>query len=262
LEIVNERVKEPEVDDEVEDFEDTDENTDIVDETEEPENDEVTDEIEDTEIIEETEDVEIVEEIENTDITNELENPSVSIEKTGIVKVLKNEEIKYNFYIKNVGNVSLSNFTWYEYLPTEYIRITKLATGTYSQNLTYKIYYKTSLSDYKLLKDNLNTEINNYIDFSNIKLKENEMITEFKVDFGTVNVGFETVVSPYVFAIVNDTVKNDDLFTNKTRIEGMNKDYLVWDEDEHSTIIYEKEIEVKKENEEETEKKKLPRTGE
>ena len=62
--------------------------------------------------------------------------------------------------------------------------------------------------------------------------------------------GFESVISPYVFVTVNSTVKNDDTFTNKTRIEGINDGYLVWDEDNHTTKVYEKKINIK-----------LPRTG-
>ena len=44
---------------------------------------------------------------------------------------------------------------------------------------------------------------------------------------------------------------DNDTFTNKTRIEGYNKTYMVWDEDDHTTKVYEKEVPVKK----------LPRTG-
>ena len=126
----------------------------------------------------------------------------------------------------------------------------KLITGTYNQDLNYNIYYKTNLNDYRLLVENLNTQTNNYIDFTNIQLEEGEVITEFKADFGTVNVGFESVENPYIFVTVNDTVKNDDTFTNRTRIEGDNKGYFVWDEDDHTTKIYEKELKIK-----------LPRTG-
>ena len=106
-------------------------------------------------------------------------------------------------------------------------------------------------NDYKLLKDNLNTKVNNYIDFSNLELEADEYVTEFKADFSTVDVGFESVVNPYIFVRVNSDVKNDDIFTNKTRIEGYNKTYMVWDEDDHTTNVYEKEVPVKK----------LPRTG-
>lgn len=190
-------------------------------------------------------------EIVNVEITNESEKPDVDIEKTGIIQTTANQEIKYNFVIKNTGNVPLSNFTWYDYLPTDYVRITKLITGTYNQDLNYSIYYKTNKNDYRLLKDNLNTQVNNYIDFSNLELEADEYVTDFKADFGTVDVGFESVINPYIFVRVNSNVQNDDIFTNKTRIEGYNKTYMVWNEDDHTTKVYEKEVKVKK----------LPRTG-
>lgn len=190
-------------------------------------------------------------EIVNVEITNESEKPDVDIEKTGIIQTTANQEIKYDFHIKNTGNVPLSNFTWTDSLPTDYVRITKLITGTYNQDLNYSIYYKTNKNDYKLLKDNLNTGVNNYIDFSNLELDADEYVTDFKTDFGTVDVGFESVINPYIFVRVNSNVNNDDVFTNETRIEGYNKTYMVWDEDNHTTKVYEKEVEVKK----------LPRTG-
>ncbi len=184
-------------------------------------------------------------------ITNESEKPDVDIEKTGIIQTTSNEEIKYDFKIKNTGNVPLNNFTWFDYLPTDYARITKLITGTYNQDLNYSIYYKTNKNDYRLLLDNLNTKTNNYIDFSNLDLKEDEYVTEFKLDFGRVDVGFESEINPYIFVRVNSDVKEDDTFTNRTRIEGYHKTYMVWDEDDHTTKVYEKKLEVKK----------LPRTG-
>lgn len=190
-------------------------------------------------------------EIVELNITNESEEPNVDIEKEGIIQTTANEEIRYDFHIKNTGNTKLNNFTWYDYLPTEYVRITKLITGTYNQDLNYAIYYKTNKNDYRLLKDNLNTHINNYIDFANLKLEKDEYVTEFKVDFGTVDIGFESVISPYIFVKVNSDVNNNDKFTNKTRIEGYNDTYLVYDEDDHTTEIYEKELKAKK----------LPRTG-
>ena len=190
-------------------------------------------------------------EIVNVEITDESEKPDVDIEKTGIIQTTANQEIRYDFKIKNTGNVPLDKFTWYDYLPTDYVRINKLITGTYNEDLTYSIWYKTNKNEYRLLKDNLNTKVNNYIDFSNLELDEDEYVTEFKADFGTVSVGFESVINPYIFVRVNSSVKNDDVFTNETRIEGYNKTYMVWDEDSHTTKVYEKEIEIKK----------LPRTG-
>ena len=38
----------------------------------------------------------------------------------------------------------LKDFTWYDYLPTDYVTATKLVTGTYNQDLNYAVYYKTN----------------------------------------------------------------------------------------------------------------------
>lgn len=184
------------------------------------------------------------------EITNVPETPEVDVEKDGIIQTTANEEIKYDFTIANTGNTKLDKFTWFDYLPTDYVVATKLATGTYNQDLDYNVYYKTNLNDYKLLAENLNTQENHYIDFSTLDLAENEYVTEFKLDFGTVDVGFASVEKPELFVKVKSDVKNDDTFTNKTRLEGYNKTYLTWDEDDHTTEIYEKEIKVK-----------LPKTG-
>ena len=73
------------------------------------------------------------------------------------------------------------------------------------------------------------------------------------MDFGTVDVGFESIETPKIYTKVNNTVNNGDLFINKTRIEGNHKGHMVWDEDEQPTKIY-------KESPPET-SKKLPRTG-
>lgn len=195
--------------------------------------------------------IKVHKEIVEVDVTNKSEKPSVDVEKEGIIQTTANQEIKYDFKLKNTGNTALNNFTWTDELPTDYVRITKLITGTYNQDLRYSIYYKTNKNDYKLLKENLSTQVNNYIDFAEVELAEDEYVTEFKAEFGTVEVGFESVINPYIFVRVNSDVKNDDTFTNKTQVEGYNKTYKVWDNDDHTTKVYEKQINVKK----------LPRTG-
>ncbi len=195
--------------------------------------------------------IKVYKEVVEVDVTNKSEKPSVDVEKEGIIQTTANQEIKYDFKLKNTGNTALNNFTWTDELPTDYVRITKLITGTYNQDLRYSIYYKTNKNDYKLLKENLSTQVNNYIDFAEIELAEDEYVTEFKAEFGTVEVGFESVINPYIFVRVNSDVKNDDTFTNKTQVEGYNKTYKVWDNDDHTTKVYEKQINVKK----------LPRTG-
>ena len=198
-----------------------------------------------------TTEIKVHKEVVEVDVTNKSEKPSIDVEKEGIIQTTANQEIKYDFKLKNTGNTPLNNFTWTDELPTDYVRITKLITGTFNQDLRYSIYYKTNKNDYKLLKENLSTKVNNYIDFAELELAEDEYVTEFKADFGNVEVGFESVINPYIFVRVNSDVKNDDTFTNKTKVEGYNKTYKVWDNDNHTTKVYEKQINVKK----------LPRTG-
>ncbi|MBO5004940.1 MAG: Cys-Gln thioester bond-forming surface protein [Clostridia bacterium] len=77
------------------------------------------------------------EEMVELGVTNESEKPNVEIEKTGIIQATANQEISYNFKIKNTGNVKLDNFVWYDVLPTEHTKITKLVTGTYNHELSY-----------------------------------------------------------------------------------------------------------------------------
>ena len=55
--------------------------------------------------------------IEEIKIENEPAIPKLDIEKTGPEEAYINEEIKYDFNIKNIGNISLNNFAWKEYIP-------------------------------------------------------------------------------------------------------------------------------------------------
>lgn len=190
------------------------------------------------------------EEIVELDITNQPDNPEVDVEKDGIIQTTENQEIKYDFVIRNTGNVPLNTFVWYDYLPTDYVKPTRLVTGTYNQDLNYAIYYKTNKNEYRLLRDNLSTKTNNYIDFSNLELEKDEYVMDFKAEFGKVDVGFTSIEKPQLFVKVKSSVKNDDIFTNKTKVEGYHKTYYVYDEDNHTTKIYKKKINVK-----------LPRTG-
>lgn len=159
---------------------------------------------------------------------NEAVKLGLIIEKKGIVQCQANDEILYNFpQLKNTSNVSLDDFVWKDVLPTEYIRATKLYTGTYNEDLDYEIYYKTNKTgeEYKQYKNEktedgkFNTKKNNYIDFAKLNSEE-EYVTEWELRFGTVKAGFEAEEKPFMFAKVNDTVKANDIWTNKTYLYG------------------------------------------
>lgn len=191
------------------------------------------------------------EEIVKLKITNKSQNPKVDILKKCKSKVKANEEINYTFDIKNVGNVALSNFTWYDMLPYKYAKITKIETGTYNQDINYSIYYKTNKKDeYMIIKKELNSKENNYIDLTKLYLAEGEEITEIKVCFGNVGIGFESVDKPHIFMKVKDGMNNDEKIENYTLLEGYNQEYKVSDEDTATSIVHNV-----------VEPKKLPRTG-
>ena len=199
-------------------------------------------------------DIEIREHMKTIPIT--IENTSVDIgldiDKNGVEQAQPNDEIKYSFNsLKNTSNVPLDNFTWTDNLPYEYVRITKLFTGTYNEDLDYVVKYKTNKSEDYIEYGTYNTQKNNYIDFTSVELADDEYITDFKVEFGTVMPGFEAVEKPFIFAKVLPTVQSDDRWVNYTSLTGNYKEHELEDKAEWPTISYGKELEITK----------LPRTG-
>ena len=96
------------------------------------------------------------EEIVTLSISNKSKDPMVDITKKCKNLIKLNEELDYTFEISNKGNTDFETFTWYDYLPSEFAKITKIETGTYNQDTTYSIYYKTNLKDeYMVVKKNL-----------------------------------------------------------------------------------------------------------
>lgn len=198
--------------------------------------------------------IEITEHLKTIPIT--IKNNSVDIgldiDKNGVVQAQPNDEIKYGFNsLKNTSNVSLDNFTWTDNLPYDYVRITKLFTGTYNEDLDYIVKYKTNKSEDYIEFGKYNTQKNNYIDFTSVSLEDDEFITDFKVEFGTVKAGFEAIEKPFIFAKVLPTVRPEDKWTNYTTLTGDYKEHHLEDKAEWTTTSYGKKLEITK----------LPRTG-
>lgn len=155
-------------------------------------------------------------------IENEPVNIEVTVDKEGDIETKPNEIVHYSFSnIANESNTYLDSFKWFDFIPTDYIRIEKVTTGTWNQDLLYKIYYKTNKSDeYILYKDNLSTQENYNIDFLSIELKDDEYITEFCFDFGKVDIGFREETSPTIECKALETLENNSTFTNYTKTIG------------------------------------------
>ena len=199
-------------------------------------------------------DIEINEnqEIIKIELTNKSKKPEVDIKKRAPQIVKQDKEIKYDFEIKNTGNVKLNNFTWYDFLPYENANITKIQTGTYNQKLNYNIYYKTNKKEeYLVLKTDLKSNENTSIDLTKIYLEEGECITEIKAQFGNVEKGFASVEKPLIYIQAIENIEDGMVLKNETVLEGMHQNYKVCDEDKTETIVENKKEIIKK----------LPRTG-
>lgn len=178
----------------------------------------------------------------------------INVEKSGIVQAQPNDEIRYDFdAVESLSNVPLDNFTFVDDLPYEKVKLTKLFTGIYTDKVEFDVYYKTNLSDdWILIKENLDSTVNNFIDFSTIDLAEDEVITSFKMEFGTVPEYFKATTTPFIFTKVNADIKPNDVWTNNVHLYGTYLDVNVKDDSDWTTKTYKKELTVKK----------LPRTGE
>ena len=177
----------------------------------------------------------------------------IEVEKTGFVETQSKDNIYYNFKnIRNKSNVKLNNFTWQDTLPTQALRVDKIYTGTWNEDLEYSIWYKTNKNDFQMLVDKLSTKVNNEVRFKTAELEEDEFITEYEFRFGTVKIGFSEEEPPILYCDMLDGLGNGFVFTNHTKVLENYKDEYVEDTDKWTTITYFKEIEKIE---------KLPRTG-
>ena len=172
------------------------------------------------------------------EIQNESVKPKIELEKRGTEKAQPGEEIKYEFNIKNKSNVKLGNFIFIDKIPTDYIKVTKIETGTFNNSKKYDLYYKTNLTnDFVLLMEDLSTDENNQIDFTR-EIADNEFITEIKYDFKTVDIGFKENTKPIIYANIKESVKSEETFVNESFIEADYNGYRVRDESKWKTMCY------------------------
>ncbi len=185
-------------------------------------------------------------EIVNVDITNDNVNIDVEIEKKGFIETQSKDDIFYNFSnIKNKSNVPLDNFTWQDKLPTDAVRINRIYTGTWNEDLEYGVFYKTNKSEeYKIFKDKLSTQKIYELDFTELDLEEDEYVTEYEFRFGKVKIGFQEVEKPILYCDIVDGLGNGYVFTNHTKVSGTYFEKYIEDTDDWTTITYFKEIKV------------------
>lgn len=185
-------------------------------------------------------------------MANKSVNIGVTVEKTGLVETQCLDTIRYDFNnIKNNSNVALNNFTWHDSLPIE-TKLQKVFTGTWSQNLTYSVKYKTNFeTTYRLVANNLFTTKVYELDFTNIALQRDEYITDIVFEFGTVEAGFTQIQAPFIYTKVNNYLKDGLEIMNYTEVFGFYNNYKVSGNSKWKTLIFNKTLPIVK----------LPKTG-
>lgn len=187
-------------------------------------------------------------------VENANEEIEVDVQKTGNVEAMPGDTIRYDFDgICNNSNVPLENFYWRDILPTDAVTLKEIRTGTWNEDLVYKVLYRTNLSqDDRVLAENLHTNVNETIrcDAAAVGLKPGEVITEFRFEFGAVQPGFAPVTKPSIQCLVNPGLPNEYRFRNCTDVGGERGDKWVIDKDCWVTVVYA------------LPKGKLPKTGE
>ena len=156
-------------------------------------------------------------------IENEPTDVKVDVDKEGTTEIKPGEKVNYKFSnVANKSNIYLENFKWFDYIPTDYIHIESMTTGTWNQDLTYSVYYKTNKSnDYILFKEKLHTKENYNLDFTTIEFDKDEYITETCFNFGKVDVGFKEDICPTMECKSFDTLQEGETFTNHTKTVGV-----------------------------------------
>lgn len=147
--------------------------------------------------------------------------------------------------IQNKSNVKLENFTLTDYLPKE-VRIVKLETGTYNEDLSYSVEYNTNKKSNVKLQENLSTKNNNIVDFSNIKLDSNEYITSYTLKFGTVKIGFNNTSKMKITTKVVEGLVDKSTFTNNVNVFGTYLEARADDNDDKTVKVYENILKINK----------------
>ncbi len=178
------------------------------------------------------------------EVLDESISTGVAIKKTGYAEVMPGQPIRYTVTgIANTSTVPLGSFFWRDTLPGQ-ITLTQLVTGTYNQQLAYKVVYKTNTSGdrYLTLADNLSTTKNYVLDASpaTLGLAANERVTEIMYVFGTVKAGFAEVETAYISGTVNSGLSNGSSIVNVADVGGLYNGQWIMAVSRWNTSVYAK----------------------
>ena len=172
-------------------------------------------------------------------IKNDSKKPEVEIEKRGNVEAMPGQEMSYTLSdIRNNSNCSLDNFYFEDVLPTDAVRIAEIHTGTFNEILNYRITYRTNMTgSYRVLADNLSTQVNHDISCAIPGLAANEYITAIRFEFGTVQKGFANEMNPVLDVNVLPDLPDGYRIQNSVTISGTCDGVPVYDKDYWVTVI-------------------------
>lgn len=172
-------------------------------------------------------------------IKDDSKKPEVEIEKRGNVEAMPGQEMSYTLSnIRNNSNCSLDNFYFEDVLPTDTVRIAEIHTGTFNEILTYRITYRTNMTgSYRVMADNLSTQVNHDISCAIPGLAANEYITAVRFEFGTVQKGFANERNPVLDVNVLPDLPDGYRIQNSVTISGTCDGVPVYDKDYWVTVI-------------------------
>lgn len=172
-------------------------------------------------------------------IQDDSKKPEVEIEKRGNVEAMPGQEMSYTLSdIRNNSNCSLDNFYFEDVLPTDAVRISEIHTGTFNEILTYRITYRTNMTgSYRVLADNLSTQVNHDISCAVPGLAANEYITAIRFEFGTVQEGFANERNPVLDVNVLPDLPDGHRIQNSVTISGTCDGVPVYDKDYWVTVV-------------------------
>lgn len=183
----------------------------------------------------------IVIKVENDNVVLE-----TKVEKDGDKLGQGNEVINYQISnVHNSSSVRLNNFKIEDSLPQE-VRLQSITTGTFNEDLKYKVIYTTSKGTTKTIASGLSTQKDNTIDFTKEKLANDEYITKFALVFESVKSNFKSATDITVQAKVIEGLEVNSSFKNCVVVSGTYIGVTVEDKDCTPTTVYENKVQINK----------------
>lgn len=183
----------------------------------------------------------IVIKVENDNVVLETQ-----VEKDGDKLGQGNEVINYQISnVHNSSSVRLNNFKIEDSLPQE-VRLQSITTGTFNEDLKYKVTYTTNKNNTKTIANGLSTTKDNTIDFTKEKLADDEYITKFALCFESVKSNFKSTKDITVQAKVIEGLEVNSTFRNCVVASGTYIGVTVEDKDCTPTTVYENKVQVNK----------------